>query len=337
MKHARRLIIKSSLGLLFLLTLFVGGKTVKADFYDDLNDMMPLTVANDVTDYKVIEDDTYVYNSQGKKSAHKVTAKIKRTGQTLKAMQFKLAYGTFVNVQGKQTINGQEFYQIGPNEFVKAKYVQQKSEVPTPTANVQDDSDEFWDDDETDNDETSTSNYDSWASTSSRYNLSETWIDNTSSKNKMIKNAIKLLGYFHYGSGSLRTQYGSIAKPNKKGYTDCSSFVWLVMRKTGYYKAGSWPFYTKSMEIDAHKNHRYLRQIKPSEAKAGDIVIANVGNGLGNNGHTAILDGPYNGWDTQIIQEGGDDGTGPVHRSHLGDSLGEYLMAGKITYARPIK
>lgn len=71
MKHARRLIIKSSLGLLFLLTLFVGGKTVKADFYDDLNDMMPLTVANDVTDYKVIEDDTYVYNSQGKKSAHK--------------------------------------------------------------------------------------------------------------------------------------------------------------------------------------------------------------------------------------------------------------------------
>lgn len=80
MKHARRLIIKSSLGLLFLLTLFVGGKTVKANFYDDLNDMMPLTVANDVTDYKVIEDDTYVYNSQGKKSAHKVTAKIKRTG-----------------------------------------------------------------------------------------------------------------------------------------------------------------------------------------------------------------------------------------------------------------
>ena len=47
--------------------------------------------------------------------------------------------------------------------------------------------------------------------------------------------------------------------------------------------------------------------------------------------------GTYSGCKTQIIEEGRSDGTGPVHRSILGDSLGEYLMSGKITYARPIK
>ena len=66
-------------------------------------------------------------------------------------------------------------------------------------------------------------------------------------------------------------------------------------------------------------------------------MIVNTGNGLYQNGHAAIVDGPYEGLNTQIIQMGGDSSSQSVHRWTLGSSLSEKLLKGKFTYARPVK
>ena len=64
-------------------------------------------------------------------------------------------------------------------------------------------------------------------------------------------------------------------------------------------------WFTGSMASDAKGGHQYLKQISENDAKAGDIVIVNQGAGAGNNGHTAILLGKWQGKATKIIEQGG--------------------------------
>ena len=53
---------------------------------------------------------------------------------------------------------------------------------------------------------------------------------------------------------------------------------------------------------DAKGSHKYLKEVKSSDAKAGDVVIVNVGSGVSNNGHTAILLEDWKGRSTKIIE-----------------------------------
>ncbi|MDN6167113.1 MAG: peptidoglycan hydrolase, partial [Tetragenococcus koreensis] len=78
----------------------------------------------------------------------------------------------------------------------------------------------------------------------------------------------------------------------------------------------------------------YFKQIKPNNAKAGDVVIVNVGGGLGNNGHTAILLEDWHGKDTDIVQIGGVDDK--VNKDKFGTSFTS-LLSGDTTLARPIE
>lgn len=102
---------------------------------------------------------------------------------------------------------------------------------------------------------------------------------------KVVKTAKSLLGYFHY-SQEKRAQFGTVETPDKEGFTDCSSFVWLVLTKAGCKTPENVGWFTGSMTFDARKTHQWLKELPEGEAKAGDIVIVNQGAGAGNNGHT---------------------------------------------------
>ncbi|MDT2771820.1 phage tail spike protein, partial [Enterococcus pseudoavium] len=147
--------------------------------------------------------------------------------------------------------------------------------------------------------------------------------------------AKSLLNYFHY-SMPLRAQFGSVANPDRNGYADCSSFVWLVLTKAGYRTPAGVGWYTGSMTGDARGSHSWLQEITTEQSKAGDVVIYNVGGGAGANGHTAILLETYRGNDTQIIQMGGDSRYGGVNTSTIGYSFGS-LLSGDRCIARALK
>ncbi|HFD1725289.1 TPA: phage tail tip lysozyme [Enterococcus faecium] len=155
-----------------------------------------------------------------------------------------------------------------------------------------------------------------------------------------------LLGYFSYLQVHGESYIGSIEKPKKSGVTDCSGFVWLVLAQAGYKAPDNMAWYTGSMESDAKKEHQWIQEIPASEAKAGDIVIVNTGDGAGSNGHTAILtedwkDEPVASNTTGIIQMGGDPSADGVNESSF---VGGFLSlvngtygAHTITFARGIK
>ncbi|MGJ3994611.1 peptidoglycan hydrolase, partial [Lactiplantibacillus plantarum] len=65
-------------------------------------------------------------------------------------------------------------------------------------------------------------------------------------------------------------------------------------------------------------------------------VIVNQGAGAGNNGHTAILLGKWQGKETKIIQEGGDT-SGHVNEGKFGTSFSILLDGGDVVLARPVK
>lgn len=109
-----------------------------------------------------------------------------------------------------------------------------------------------------------------------------------------------------------------------------------MMKQAGY-NVGQTAFSTPEMENDAKNAHQYFRQIHAKNVKPGDIVIVNVGTGYGPNGHTAIIDGSYHGKKTQIIEIGGIDPMGAVHRSTIAQSFQSLLKEGRITYAHPTK
>lgn len=150
----------------------------------------------------------------------------------------------------------------------------------------------------------------------------------------ILSQAKHLIGYFTYGAHGV-SGYGGWKHPNKNGQTDCSGFVWLAMKRAGY-NVGNDAFSTPDMERDARGPHKYLKQISPKNAKPGDVIIMNVGAGYGASGHTAVIAGKYHGYQTKIIEMGGDN-DGHVHASNIHDSFLSLIPNARITWARPVK
>lgn len=169
--------------------------------------------------------------------------------------------------------------------------------------------------------------------------------DSGSSDSNIVNYSKSILGYFTYGQVHGVSNIGSVANPSRSGVTDCSGFVWLALAHLGYKVPEDMQWYTGSMESDAKGAHEYLKEIKPSEAGAGDIVIVNTQDSTGDSGHTAILtdkweDKPDQSNQTPIIQEGGEGGGGGVNEGHFADSF-SVLLNGQygsytITFARPV-
>lgn len=152
----------------------------------------------------------------------------------------------------------------------------------------------------------------------------------------IVKNARKYLGYFSYYLDHSLSSFKDWDNPPKDALTDCSGFIWFALHKSGYSVPENMGWYTGSMEADAKGDHKWLKEISKKDAKAGDVVIVNTGNGSGSNGHTAILTGDYAGGNTPIIEQGG-----------IGDSVNEstYNMSflsllqqsHTEVFARPVK
>lgn len=155
--------------------------------------------------------------------------------------------------------------------------------------------------------------------------------------------AKSLLGYFSYEQVHGESYIGSVESPNRSGTTDCSGFVWLVLKKAGYKVPDNMAWFTQTMEDDAKGKHQWLQEISSSEAKAGDIVIVNTGDGSGSNGHTAILEEDWKSGspkdnDTKIIQEGGEGGSGGVNEGTFKHSFMGLLDGSySLTFAKAIK
>ncbi|HGF8081794.1 TPA: phage tail tip lysozyme [Enterococcus faecium] len=144
------------------------------------------------------------------------------------------------------------------------------------------------------------------------------------------------LGWFHYDQVHPAPDLGTDLKnPNKEGRTDCSGYVWLVLNKSGYNVPANMQWYTGSMTSDARGAKQYLREISESEAQAGDVIIVNKGGGAGSNGHTGILTEKWKGYDTKIIQEGGNGDR--VNIEAFGTSFTSLISGGDICFARPVK
>lgn len=152
-------------------------------------------------------------------------------------------------------------------------------------------------------------------------------IQNTvSDSSDIAKNAEAMVGYFvgHYlqnHNPSLVSDNNdgndwSVADVKKDGYTDCSGFVWTVLKVSGFKVPAGMAWNTATMATDAKGNHQYLKEIDKKNAKAGAIVTAG---GTGNAGHTVILAEDWHGDDTLCYSMGSDDGV--VKRAY------KYVMA----------
>lgn len=154
----------------------------------------------------------------------------------------------------------------------------------------------------------------------------------------ILQTARGWMGWFHYGEVHPSPSLGKDLKnPNKNGITDCSGFVWLVLNKCGYKVPSNMGWYTGTMASDAKSSHKWLKQVDSKNAKAGDIVIVNDGEGSGGMGHTAILMEDWHGNGTKIINEGGAGGDGGVNTSTFQQAFLSLLAGGDITFAEPIK
>lgn len=152
----------------------------------------------------------------------------------------------------------------------------------------------------------------------------------------ILSTAKSLIDYFHY-SQPMRWNFGSVENPDRNGYADCSSFVWLVLTKAGYRTAPRGTlWYTGSMRDDARGTRQYLTEISPNEAKAGDIIIVNLGAGAGNDGHTAVLAEDWHGYTTAIVEMGGMQ-SGGAGIGRVDQSFGYLLNGGDVCLARAKK
>lgn len=152
----------------------------------------------------------------------------------------------------------------------------------------------------------------------------------------ILSTAKSLIGYFHY-SQPMRWNFGSVENPDRNGYADCSSFVWLALTKAGYRTAPRGTlWYTGSMRDDARGARQYLTEVSPNEAKAGDIIIVNLGAGAGNDGHTAVLAEDWHGYTTAIVEMGGMQ-SGGVGVGRVDLSFGYLLNGGDVCLARAKK
>lgn len=152
----------------------------------------------------------------------------------------------------------------------------------------------------------------------------------------ILSTAKSLIDYFHY-SQPMRWNFGSVENPDRNGYADCSSFVWLVLTKAGYRTAPRGTlWYTGSMRDDARGARQYLTEVSPNEAKAGDIIIVNLGAGAGNDGHTAVLAEDWHGYTTAIVEMGGMQ-SGGAGIGRVDQSFGYLLNGGDVCLARAKK
>lgn len=152
----------------------------------------------------------------------------------------------------------------------------------------------------------------------------------------ILSTAKSLIDYFHY-SQPMRWNFGSVENPDRNGYADCSSFVWLALTKAGYRTAPRGTlWYTGSMRDDARGARQYLTEVSPNEAKAGDIIIVNLGAGAGNDGHTAVLAEDWHGYTTAIVEMGGMQ-SGGVGVGRVDLSFGYLLNGGDVCLARAKK
>ena len=176
---------------------------------------------------------------------------------------------------------------------------------------------------------------------------------------KLINAAKSMLGYFDYDQvrpikAALNGQddtIKSLSDVDKNGKVDCSGFVWLAMKLAGekVVRAQTGPWFTGSMASDATGAKNYLVQISPDQAQPGDIVIANLKTGTGDNGHTAVLNGygvDY-GWGSNttanqilstalpIVEMGG--GKAHVNESTIKDAFSGLNQSGvQVIIARPV-
>lgn len=119
----------------------------------------------------------------------------------------------------------------------------------------------------------------------------------------IARNAERMVGYFNYGQ--VRPVQNYVTKPGHQlntvddvdpnGITDCSGFVWLTLRVSGYNVGG---FPAGSTENMKHLDGGWgsvLEEIPQNQAQPGDIVVVSAS--MADGGHTGILDGSYNGND----------------------------------------
>lgn len=165
----------------------------------------------------------------------------------------------------------------------------------------------------------------------------------------VVSIARSLMGWFHYPNPDrhnvqMCTKDGKLNSKDdlkKDGITDCSGFVWIVLKLAGYSVPQDMAWFTGTMAADAKGPHKWFQQIDPKDAKPGDVIIVNEGSGVGGNGHTAIITENWHGYDTKCINEGGDDETvfhnDGVCEDTIQRQFGSMLQAGDVTIARPVK
>lgn len=174
--------------------------------------------------------------------------------------------------------------------------------------------------------------------------------DNGQADGDIVKIARSMMGWFHYPNPDrhnvqMVTKDGKLNSKddlNKDGQTDCSGFVWIVLKLAGYSVPPAMGWYTKTMAEDAKGPHKWFKQIDPKDAKPGDVIIVNEGDGAGANGHTAIITSNWQGYDnTKCINEGGDDQTvfhnDGVSEDTIQRQFGSMLQTGDVTIAEPVK
>ena len=166
----------------------------------------------------------------------------------------------------------------------------------------------------------------------------------------IVKIARSMMGWFHYPNPDrhnvqMCTKDGKLNSKddlNKDGQTDCSGFVWIVLKLAGYSVPPAMGWYTKTMAEDAKGPHKWFKQIDPKDAKPGDVIIVNEGDGAGANGHTAIITSNWQGYDnTKCINEGGDDETVFHNNGVCEDTIRKQFWTmldnGDVTIAEPVK
>lgn len=119
----------------------------------------------------------------------------------------------------------------------------------------------------------------------------------------IAKTAEQMLGYFSYGQ--VRPVQNYVTKPGHQlntvddvdpnGTTDCSGFVWLTLKVSGYNVGGFPAGSTENMKHLDGGWGNVLEEIPQNQAQPGDIVVVSAS--MADGGHTGILDGSYNGND----------------------------------------
>lgn len=171
----------------------------------------------------------------------------------------------------------------------------------------------------------------------------------TSDNGSVVGIARSMMGWFHYPNPDrhnvqLCTKNGKLNSKDdlkKDGITDCSGFVWIVLKLAGYNVPAGMGWFTGTMAQDAKGPHKWFKKIDPKDAKPGDVIIVNEGSGEGENGHTAIITENWHGYDTKCINEGGDDETifhnDGVCEDTIQRQFGSMLQGGDVTIAEPVK